>query len=91
MVAADAPAQPVVICYTRHAEEKIADRKLDRAWVEAAITQPDRTEPDPNDPALTRSYLAIPALGGRVLRVVHRQEGDDIVVVTVHFDRGAKP
>jgi hypothetical protein len=25
-----------------------------------------------------------------VLRVVHRPDGDDIVVITVHFDRGAR-
>ena len=28
--------------------------------------------------------------GARVLRVVHRPEGDDIVIITVHFDRGAR-
>ena len=79
-----------MIRYTPHAEEKIADRQLDRVWIEATIMQPDRTERDPR-PGRTRSYRAIPEFGGRVLRVVHRQEGADIVVITVHFDRGARP
>jgi hypothetical protein len=34
--------------------------------------------------------MAIAEYGARVLRVVHRPEGDDIVIITVHFDRGAR-
>jgi hypothetical protein len=45
----------------------------------------------PGDPMLTRSFKAIGEAGGRILRVVHRSEGNDIVIVTVHFDRDAKP
>jgi hypothetical protein len=43
------------------------------------------------DPTLTRSFKAIGEAGGRILRVVHRGDGNDIAVVTVHFDRDAKP
>jgi cyanate lyase len=42
------------------------------------------------DPALSRSYKVIPEFGNRVLRVVHRRDGDDIFVVTAHWDGGAK-
>ena len=28
--------------------------------------------------------------GGRVLRIVRRPEGDDILIITVHFDRRAR-
>ncbi len=59
-------------------------------WIEAAILAPDWTAPDP-DPVLTRSYKASAAHGGRVLRVVHRLDGDDILVMTAHFDRSAHP
>ncbi len=59
------------------------------AWIEATIEAPDWTEPS-LDPALTRSYKIIPDYGWRVLRVVHRADGSDIVVVTVFFDRSAK-
>jgi hypothetical protein len=45
---------------------------------------------DPKDVALTRSFTAIPEFGNRVVRVVHRPDGPDIVVVTAHWDRGAR-
>jgi len=57
--------------------------------IETTVTYPDWTSPDP-DPALTRSYKEIAAFGGRVLRVVHRTIGTDVLVVTAHFDRGAR-
>lgn len=75
---------------TEHAERELRRRAIARVWVEAAIATPDWTAPDPRDPALTRSYKAIPAFGHRVLRVVHRPDGDDMLVITAHFDRGAK-
>lgn len=52
---------------------------------------PDFSETDPNDPTLTRSFKAFDEAGGRMLRVVHRPEDDDIVIVTVRFERDAKP
>ena len=64
----------------------MAERGIDRAWIEAAIAQPDRTEPDPW-PGRTRSYRAIPELGGRVPPAVRRPAGADIMVITAHFDR----
>ncbi len=74
---------------TRHVERRILERRLDPEWIEATIDRPDWARSDP-DPALTRSFRAIAAAGGRVLRVVHRAEGTDIMVVTAHFDRSAK-
>ena len=78
-----------MIRYLPHAEEAIIVRGIDRAWIEAAIATPDRTERDPRHPGRTRSYKATAAFGDRVLRVVHWQEGTDVMVLTVHFDRGA--
>jgi hypothetical protein len=66
-------------------------RSLPLSWVAAAVNSPDRTTSDPDDPALTRSYKAISEAGNRILRVVHRPEGADILVITAHFDRGASP
>jgi hypothetical protein len=80
-----------VIRLTKHAEEAIAARGIDPAWVATAITAPDRSEQDPLRPELTRSFKAIAQAGNRVLRVVHRRDHSDIVVITVHFDRGARP
>jgi len=76
--------------FTKHALEAIEKRQIAVDWIEAALNAPDSTEADPRDPQCTRSYKAIVALGGRVLRVVHRTEGNDILVITVHLDRGAR-
>ena len=80
----------MTIRYTAHAVRQVVLRDIDVRWVEEALTSPDWTAPDPN-PVLTRSFKAIGGFSGRVLRVVHRRSGDDILVVTAHFDRGAKP
>jgi hypothetical protein len=45
---------------------------------------------DPRHPERQLTYKAIAEYGGRMLRVLHQLEGDDIGVVTVHFDRGAR-
>jgi hypothetical protein len=79
-----------MIRLTEHAERELRRRTVALAWVEAAVVSPDRTEPDPRDPTLMRAFKAIPAFGQRILRVVYRPEGDDIVVITAHFDRGAR-
>ena len=80
-----------MIVLTKHAEEAVEKRKLALDWVDRTLTTPDFTHADPDDPTLTRSFKGIVEAGGRILRVVHRPEGNDIVIVTVHFDRDAKP
>lgn len=60
------------------------------AYIEAALASPDRVGADPTDPSLNRSFKAISEFGNRVLRVVHRQVGSDIFVVTAHWDRGQR-
>jgi hypothetical protein len=79
-----------MIRFTKHAQEALDKRNILEQWVERRLRAPDRTGPDPRYPDRPRSYLAITESGGRVLRVVHRPEGNDIVVITVHFDRGAR-
>jgi hypothetical protein len=79
-----------MIGLTKHAQETIGIRSIAFAWIEGAVSSPDFVEADPRYPARTRSYKAIAEFGSRVLRVVHRPEGDDIVIITVHFDRGAQ-
>jgi hypothetical protein len=79
-----------LIRFTRHAQEAMGVRNIAFAWIEAAVTAPDFVEADPRHPERKRFYKAIDEYGGRLLRVVHRVEGDDIVIITVHFDRGAR-
>jgi hypothetical protein len=78
-----------MIKLTVHTEEAMTKRGIQRAWIEATLTSPDWSERDPRHPERTRSYRAVPETGGRTLRVVHRPDGTDVVVITVHPDRGA--
>lgn len=75
---------------TKHAAEAIEQRDLALDWIDRTITASDFTDTDPHDPVLIRSFKAIDEAGGRVLRVLHRPEGNDILVITVHFDQDAK-
>lgn len=79
-----------MIRLSKHAQEALDRRNIAFEWVERTLAAPDFTGPDPNDPSLTRSFKAIDEAGGRILRVVHRPDGDDILVATVYFDRGAR-
>jgi Domain of unknown function (DUF4258) len=78
-----------MIRLTKHAQEAISVRDIAVDWIETTLSAPDWVEPDPRHLDRTRSYKAIAEYGARALRVVHRPEGDDIVITTVHFDRGA--
>jgi hypothetical protein len=79
-----------MIRLTKHAQEAISIPGIAFAWIKEAVSSPDFVEADPQHPERTRSYKAIAQIGSRVLRVVHRPAGDDIVIITVHFDRGAR-
>jgi len=79
-----------VIRLSKHAQEALDERKIAFDWVQRTLAAPDYSTVDPNDASLIRSFKAIDEAGGRVLRVVRRPDGTDILVVTVHFDRGAR-
>ena len=79
-----------MIVLSKHAQEAVEKRYLPLEWIERTLAAPDFTHPD-RDPTLTRSFKAIDEAGDRILRVVHRPQGNDILIVTVHFDRDAKP
>ncbi|WP_240757115.1 DUF4258 domain-containing protein [Roseicella aquatilis] len=74
---------------TTHATERMQQYGIAWAWVLRAVTAPDRRVPDPR-PGITRSFRVIPERGGRILRVAHRPEGDDALVLSAHVDRGAE-
>jgi hypothetical protein len=79
-----------MIRFSQHMQQQLADRpELRQEWIDATIADPDWSASDP-DPVLTRSYKVITAFGSHVLRVVHRPSGTDVLVVTAHFDRGAR-
>jgi hypothetical protein len=78
-----------MVRYTQHARDRIAEYAIDAAWVDRTIDQPDRTAPDPR-PGIIRAFRTIPERGGRVLRVAYRFDHADVLVLSAHFDRGAR-
>jgi hypothetical protein len=79
-----------MIKLTSHAEDMIAERGIALEWVVITLESPDSRSIDPRDTSLTRSYCKISPADGRILRVVHRPDGADILVITAFFDRGMK-
>ena len=73
-----------------HALEAMEKRNIPQDWVTRTIGVPDWTEVDAQHPGRTRSYRAIPEIGGRVLRVVHWPDGPDIVILKAYPDRDAR-
>jgi len=60
---------------SKHTIDEMVSRRIERAYIEAALALPDRVMPDATDPTLLRSFKAIPEFGGRMLRVAHRPDG----------------
>ncbi len=79
-----------MIKLTQHALEAIETRSINPAWVSATISGPDRVFIDPARPDRMHSLKVIGDFGGRILHVVHRPDGGDVVVITVYFDRSAR-
>jgi hypothetical protein len=60
---------PGMIRYRPIAEGQMQDRRIERIWIEAAVTAPDWTEADPNSPAEPGHTRLFQPFGGRILRV----------------------
>lgn len=78
------------IRFTRHAEDAIVERDLDRGWIERAIEKPEWVQDDPRRMGVERRFRRIPEFDDRVLRVACIETEDEIRVLTVFFDRDAR-
>ena len=56
-----------MIRFTKHAQEAIRIRDIAIEWIEAAVTAPDRIEPDPHHPDRTRPDALDPRIAGQKL------------------------
>jgi hypothetical protein len=74
--------------FTRHAEDAIVERGLDRTWIERTVRQPERSQTVPRRAGVERRFRSIPEFGGRVLRVACFEA--EIRILTVFFDRAAR-
>jgi hypothetical protein len=72
---------------TSHAEAAALKRKIDRAWIERALAEPDWREPDPVKPGVMHALLRIGERNHRVLRVVYNPSVHPVRVITVYFGR----
>ena len=86
----EAPRRPVRITYGAHALASLADRGLDRAWIEHTVIEPDSTEPDPKHPDRGRAYRPVPERDGRVLREVYVPVDGGAHIVPAFLDRGRR-
>lgn len=75
---------------SQHAQARLAQRKIEVAWLEQAITNPQRPEPDPDDPGMEHRLAVIVERAHRVWRVVCDLRQNPLRIVTVHFDRSLK-
>ena len=68
----------------------LAERDIERDWIERTIREPDELGPDPSRANVVRAYKSIPERGGRMLRVVYSTSGGQIRVITAFFDRAKR-
>ncbi len=71
---------------TVHAAQMLRERRLDLAWVERVLFQPERIEADREDPTLRHAFGRIAERDGRVLRAVYNDTVISPRVVTIYFD-----
>jgi len=77
----------IAFVLSAHAEVVIANRSIDRKWLEQVLERPERVEADKVDPALKHAIGRISVHRGRVLRVVYNDTVDPRRIVTAYFDR----
>lgn len=75
---------------TRHAEAALLKRKIELAWIERALAEPDWTEPDPEKSDVKHAFRRIAERNHRVLRVVYNPSVHPVRVITAYFDRRLK-
>jgi len=72
---------------SQHAQDTVRERKIDPAWLAAAMSAPEATAQHRDDPTLIHALRCIPEFGNRVLRVIYNQTRTLPHIVTVYFDR----
>ena len=74
-----------MIEYSRHAREKMAERRYPEEWVELCLNDPDVVRSDPKHSDRVQILRCIP--GRRQMLKVVVPEDRREYVITVHFDR----
>ena len=75
---------------SQHADNVVATRGIQAAWIERVVAAPDRIERDPMDTELEHRLGRIPEHGDRVLRVILKPSVTPMRIITAYFDRTMK-
>jgi uncharacterized DUF497 family protein len=75
---------------THHARKALEERGISIEWMERAFSDPEQTQPDPEDAEVERRFRRIPEFGNRVLRVAVNVTVDPERIVSVFFDRNMR-
>lgn len=78
------------IVFSRHAEDMLVERGIERAWVNNTIRNPEKVESDPHRPNVRRAFRRIVERENRFLRVAYVEVEGTIKVVTIFFDRAKR-
>ncbi|WP_293444321.1 DUF4258 domain-containing protein [Persephonella sp.] len=73
--------------FSKHALERIKERKIKKEWVLETLKNPDEIIEESYTEH--RYYKVIKDFGNRTLKVVLNPESS--IIITVYFDRGKKP
>lgn len=72
---------------TNHAAAAALKRKIELAWIDRALAEPEWTQADPAKPGVMYAFVRIAERNHRVLRVVYNPRVHPVRVITVYFDR----
>jgi hypothetical protein len=68
----------------------LAEREIDKAWVERTVRNPEWRGPNLGDQAVERRFRSVPERGGRFLRVVCVETEQEIRILSAFLDRRAR-
>jgi len=74
------PTNSMNVAYTRHAEEKIAERKILKALIEEALKKPDSVLDSVFGRKITHKLIR-----DKLLRIVYEDKGDAFVIITAYY------
>lgn len=71
--------------FTDHARRKIKQRNLKEVWIREVLEKPDSTKP-----SYGNRKIAYRKIGKLYLAVIFIEEGQNLVVITAHWEKGFK-
>lgn len=75
----------MIIKFTKHAEDMLKERKIDRNLVESTVQNPDWKE-DAED----ELWYAFKRVGAKILKVVIKSKEKTYTVITTYYDKRLK-